>query len=155
MKLDPELKQLKKQLRRQVKVIDIQELEISEFKEKIEKIPTVKRPLSEPKAKKSKEEEEQEENKNKIIIKEEVFFTPIEIALNNFYNFRKEMKKPILESSKDALREKLIKLSNNDNDTAIEIINQSIANGWQGLFELKTNNNGTTNNTKQVSKYHN
>ena len=120
----------------------------------LDKKPTANRPLTEPKAKKSKEEEEQEVNKNEIIIKEEVFLTPIEIALNKFFAFRKEMKKPILESSKDALRDKLVKLSNNDNDTAIEIINQSIANGWQGLFELKTNNNGTTN-TKQISKYHN
>jgi hypothetical protein len=92
---------------------------------------------------------------NKIIIKEDFLLTPLEIALNNFYNFRVELKKPILDSSKEALRDKLIKLSNNDNEVAIEILNQSIANGWQGIFELKQQTNGTTNNTKQISKYHN
>ena len=83
--------------------------------------------------------------------------TPLEIALNNFYKFRKELKKPILETSKEALKNKLIKLSNNNNDTAIEIINQSMANGWQGIFELKNNQNGTNkdSNGKPISKYHN
>ena len=83
--------------------------------------------------------------------------TPLEIALNNFYKFRKELKKPILETSKEALKNKLIKLSNNNNETAIEIINQSMANGWQGIFELKNNQNGTNkdSNGKPISKYHN
>lgn len=85
--------------------------------------------------------------------------TPLEIALNNFYKFRKELKKPILETSKEALKNKLIKLSNNNNDTAIEIINQSMANGWQGIFELKNNQNGNITNKdsngKPISKYHN
>lgn len=36
---------------------------------------------------------------------------------------------------------KLYKISNQNHETAIEIIKQSIANGWQGLFELKTANN--------------
>jgi len=34
------------------------------------------------------------------------------------------------------------KLSNQDEETAIKIIGQSIANGWKGLFELKENTNG-------------
>ena len=35
----------------------------------------------------------------------------------------------------------LYNLSNQNHETAIEIIKQSIANGWQGLFQLKTSNN--------------
>ncbi|HWB62140.1 MAG TPA: hypothetical protein VG603_01425 [Chitinophagales bacterium] len=36
----------------------------------------------------------------------------------------------------------LVSLSNNDVLAAIHIINQSMANTWMGLFELKTNKNG-------------
>jgi hypothetical protein len=35
----------------------------------------------------------------------------------------------------------LLKLSANNEQNAIEIINQSIANGWKGFFELKTTQN--------------
>jgi hypothetical protein len=40
----------------------------------------------------------------------------------------------------------LVRDSNNDEMTAMKIIEQSISNNWQGLFPLKTNNqfsNGT------------
>ena len=36
----------------------------------------------------------------------------------------------------------LIKLSDKKEQNAIDIINQSIANGWKGFFQLKTNQNG-------------
>ena len=37
--------------------------------------------------------------------------------------------------------DKLVKLSDNDEDKAIKIIQQSIENGWVGIFELKENGN--------------
>lgn len=39
----------------------------------------------------------------------------------------------------------LKKISNNNAKTAIEVIEQSLANGWQGLFELKQTFNGKIN----------
>lgn len=39
---------------------------------------------------------------------------------------------------------KLLKDSQSDVEIAIQIIDQSIANSWQGLFPLKAINNGTT-----------
>jgi uncharacterized protein YdaU (DUF1376 family) len=33
----------------------------------------------------------------------------------------------------------LVNISNNSNELAIKIINQSISNGWKGIFELKSN----------------
>lgn len=39
----------------------------------------------------------------------------------------------------------LVKLSGNNPAVAIEIVNQSIANNWAGLFALKTENNGNKN----------
>jgi hypothetical protein len=44
-------------------------------------------------------------------------------------------------SSEKLSLNQLGKLSNNIESNAIEIINQSIANGWKGFFELKTTNN--------------
>jgi hypothetical protein len=69
----------------------------------------------------------------------------LEKELDKFYKFRKEMKKPILESSKQPFLDKLYKLSNQNETTAIEVLRQSIANGWQGIFPLKQNNNEQRN----------
>ena len=114
------------------------------------KTETITETITEPKPKRKPNRNhkiiEDKITEDKIIIKEDFLLTPLETALNNFYNFRVELKKPILDSSKEALRDKLIKLSNNDNEVAIEILNQSIANGWQGIFELKQQTNGTNNN---------
>jgi len=55
-----------------------------------------------------------------------------------FIEYRKEIKKPYLsQKSIVSLKQQLSKLSKNDINTSIEIINQTIANGWQGLFEIK------------------
>jgi len=40
---------------------------------------------------------------------------------------------------------KLKRISLDNPETAIKIIDQSLENGWQGLFELKPLTNGTTN----------
>jgi hypothetical protein len=57
----------------------------------------------------------------------------------------------VLQSSLEANKKKLMKMSDENPNTAIEIIEQSIANGWQGFFELKTNNN--LNNGKQTESF--
>jgi hypothetical protein len=78
-------------------------------------------------------------NDNVLLIKSD-----LEIKLIEFYKFRKELKKPIVESSKEQFLQKLKTLSNNNESNAIKILNQSIANGWQGIFEIKTIENGNT-----------
>ena len=45
----------------------------------------------------------------------------------------------------------LVKLSNGLEDNAVKIIEQSMAKGWKGFFELKTNNNGTNQTQSRVS----
>lgn len=56
-------------------------------------------------------------------------------------NYRKEIKK----SLKPTTAEKQIKfLLRFKTEEAIQVIDQSIMNGWTGLFELKNKNNGTT-----------
>jgi hypothetical protein len=54
---------------------------------------------------------------------------------------------------KQAALNDLVKLSKGLEENAIKIIEQSLAKGWKGFFELKTESNGTTNNyTKSTPK---
>ena len=46
----------------------------------------------------------------------------------------------------------LVTLSKGNEDIAIKIINQSLANGWKGLFNLKEDAKGITNNYRKLSK---
>ncbi len=58
-------------------------------------------------------------------------------AINEFIQHRKIIKKPFKsEYPLRLLLKKLDKLADND-ETKIEILNQSIMNGWQGIFPLK------------------
>lgn len=51
---------------------------------------------------------------------------------------RKRIKKPICtDESLNRVMNKLDKLSEGDNNKAVKILNQSVDNCWQGLFELK------------------
>lgn len=66
-------------------------------------------------------------------------------AWDTWIEFRKEMKFALYKNmGGQAALKNLSEISNNDLQTAINIINQSISNGWRGLFALKTNGNGTT-----------
>lgn len=64
-------------------------------------------------------------------------------ALNDFAEMRKGMKKIMTDRAMTLLINKLDKLASNDEEK-IEILNQSIFNSWQGIFELKEN--------RQISK---
>lgn len=75
----------------------------------------------------------------------------IENKIIDFLKFRKELKKPMLEASKAAFLKKLEKLSNGNEEIAIEILEQSMANGWQGIFELKTKKNERTKQSKYAN----
>lgn len=52
------------------------------------------------------------------------------------------------EISEKSAKAELLKLSNNNEEEAIKIIQQSMANGWKGFFKLKNEMNG--NNGKPV-----
>lgn len=60
--------------------------------------------------------------------------------------YRKEIKRPITKLSEEAAIKDLAKICDRNESIAIEIINKSIASGWQGLFELKTKPNANNSN---------
>ena len=59
-------------------------------------------------------------------------------AILAFVQFRKDIKKPMTDRAIDLLIGKLKRMSS-DIGVQVEIINQSIINGWQGIFPLKEN----------------
>ena len=58
-------------------------------------------------------------------------------AVKDYENHRKKIKAPLTERALDLALKKLEELAPGDTPTKVEIINQSIMNGWKGLFELK------------------
>ena len=84
----------------------------------------------------------EDNNIEKINKKENLDFIQDELkpVYQEWLKYRKEIKKPLKETSIKANYNQLIELANNNIETAKAIINQSIANGWQGLFELKQQN---------------
>lgn len=58
-------------------------------------------------------------------------------TLEDFKTMRKQIKKPLTDAGAELILNKLEKLSNKEPDTARAILEQSIENSWQGIFELK------------------
>lgn len=84
-------------------------------------------------------------------------------AINDFIDMRKKIKKPMTENALNLMLKKLDRLGNNDLEK-IEILENSIMNSWQGIFELEnkkapigvgTEKNNKVNNSicKQINKY--
>lgn len=90
-----------------------------------------------------KEKKRVDKDKNN---KEPVYF-PNDEKLNkafiDYVAMRKAIKAPMTDKAIELAIAKLEKLSNGNNDIAIEIINQSILNSWKGLFELKNGSKST------------
>lgn len=73
-------------------------------------------------------------------------------AVISFIQHRKSMKKPMTDRAVKLMMNNLSKLSS-DVNIQIEILNQSIVNGWQGIFPLKNqkqNQNGNYKRTEVV-----
>lgn len=68
-------------------------------------------------------------------------------TINEFVKMRKLIKKPMTSNAINLMIKKLNKLANNDIDRII-ILNNSIENSWQGIFELKGGVKTGTNNKK-------
>lgn len=60
----------------------------------------------------------------------------LEAAIQEFIVFRKKIKKPMTDHAVKLMISKLNKLASSTAEQ-IEILNQSILNGWQGIFPLK------------------
>jgi len=91
----------------------------------------------ERKAKESKAEEiKEKENKTNLVLP---FSDNFLFAWNRWKQFRKDQHKFTYKSqdSEQSALNRLANISGHSEETALKIIDQSIANGWQGLFEIK------------------
>ena len=70
-------------------------------------------------------------------------------ALDEWIAYRKEIKKPLKPMSIDRVIKKLIKLSQGDLKIQAAMVEQSIENGWTGLFEVKKTQTQVNKETRQ------
>lgn len=102
--------------------------------------------------KKRKEEEKNREEKSKPSV-----YYPLDEQLDkafkDYVDFRKKIKKPMTDRAIELAMKRLDEMSNHNNDVAIQILEQSVVNGWQGLFELKGNGQNGQKQGKSVEEY--
>lgn len=68
-----------------------------------------------------------------------------------FLAYRREIGHPLKPVSYERAYKQLLELSNGDSLLARKIIDQSIANGWRGLFKLKANDTTRTNERTETN----
>jgi hypothetical protein len=71
----------------------------------------------------------------------------------DFMEMRNKIKKPMTDKAVTLLLKKLNEMSKND-ESKIAILEASITNSWQGIFELKGDNNGTDKQSNGQDKPH-
>lgn len=69
-------------------------------------------------------------------------------AIESFKEFRKGIKKPMSDYAVELMVKKLGEMSKCDIWTSVDILNQSIMNGWQGIFPLKEKRDTVPENIK-------
>jgi len=76
----------------------------------------------------------------------------LQLAIYEFIKMRKSIKAPLTTHALELILKKLSSLASEDGQK-IAILNQSIENGWRGVFELKTSEKGTSEGNR--GKYSN
>lgn len=66
-----------------------------------------------------------------------------------FVKMRKQSNRPFTDEARTLALERLEKLSQQGNDAG-EVLNQSVLNGWQGVFPLKHNANGHSPGPRKI-----
>lgn len=69
-------------------------------------------------------------NKSNIVIEFEKTF-------DEYEKMRRRIKKPMTDRAKELIKKDIRKICGDNVEKAIEVLNQSIKNSWQGVFELK------------------
>lgn len=71
-------------------------------------------------------------------------------AVNEWLAYKSELGKPYKAQGFKAFYNRLVNLSGGDPGKARKIIEQSMANNWQGVFTLNETKNGESNRTNQI-----
>lgn len=79
---------------------------------------------------------EKKETEFDLLINEKIADNQLKETIYEFIKMRKAIKKPLTTKGLQLIINKLFKLSDNLEEQ-IQILNNSIMNNWQGIFELK------------------
>jgi hypothetical protein len=102
-------------------------------------------------------DKDKDKNKNKVLIDIYPFSENFIEDWNQWKEYKKVQYKFTykLKSAEQSAFNKLKTLSNGNEQAACKIIEQSIANGWKGFFELKSGNNEPANRDQARIEYWN
>lgn len=92
----------------------------------------------------------EEIKKNNIIRKNIYISERFKQTFSDFLEMRKTIKKPATEKAIEMLMIKLEKL--NDEEKAVEMLERSIINNWQDVYEIQERRSNGSNNYKSTSK---
>ena len=104
-------------------------------------------PLTRLNKKTNKKDPIKKETTFDIMIKEFTENEELKTTIYDFIKMRKAIKKPLTDKALKLIFNKINKISVNE-EKQIDILNQSILNSWQGIFEIKEDNNFNKNNKK-------
>lgn len=96
--------------------------------------------------------ESKKESNYDAIINSQITNGDLKSAIYEFIKMRKLIKKPMTDRALQLLISKLHKLANSP-DKAVQVLNQSIVNNWQDIYELKVNYSKVKDNGKQPEKH--
>lgn len=91
----------------------------------------------------SAEKHTKKSKEKKSKVEESKVISPLAQAVEDFREYRRKMKKPMTDRAVELLYQKLDELAGNNEKDKIAILQQSIVNGWQGVFPLKDQRSGT------------
>lgn len=101
---------------------------------------------------KESKENKRKENKNNVVTY--VHDEKLNQAILDFVEYRKEIRKPMTERATELLVHQLEKMAS-DHNIRIAILNQSIVNGWQGIFPLKEQEKKQDQAGRKKNQFHN
>jgi len=82
-------------------------------------------------------DKEEDKDKDKDTVECQIIKSPLEMAFDKFREMRKKIRKPMTERAEELIWKELSKLAGEDSDLKIEILEQSIRNGWQDVYAVK------------------
>lgn len=103
-----------------------------------------KRTPKEPQKDTNKNDKEEKKNEKKEKYKGFSFFDDkFSSVWNDYLSMRKEIKKPATNKAEILALNKVMEYSKGNKSDAIKIVNNSILNSWQGIFDIKKENTNT------------
>jgi len=139
-----------KQIKKKSNISEFNIINTEEFEINTEEFGIITEELTQRKEKKIKEKESKVNKNNQEDFDFDFMETKFSPAFVRFLDYRKKIHKEFkTQMSLEACYRNLIELSCHDPTTAESIVEQSIANQWQGLFELKEKNSAKKENGKE------